>query len=89
MNRTRRGEIAAVVKRLNGLAAELADLRDSVEMIRDEEQEYFENMPEPFQYGERGQAAEAALGGLDEALSALEDFDADAIVTSLETAAEG
>ncbi|KJL49536.1 hypothetical protein RS84_00010 [Microbacterium hydrocarbonoxydans] len=88
MNKTRRNEIAAVVKRLNDLAAEISDLRDTVETIRDEEQEYHDNMPESFQYGERGQASEAAISELEDALSALEDFDADAIVASLETAAE-
>lgn len=88
MNKTRRGEIAAAVQRLTELAAEISDLRDTVETIRDEEQEYFDNMPESIQSGERGQNAEAAISELDDALSALEDFDSDTIVTSLETAAE-
>lgn len=88
MNKTRRGEIAAAVQRLTELAAEISDLRDTVETIRDEEQEYFDNMPESIQSGERGQNAEAAISELDDALSVLEDFDGDAIVTSLETAAE-
>lgn len=88
MNKTRRGEIAAAVQRLTELAAEISDLRDTVETIRDEEQEYLDNMPESIQSGERGQNAEAAISELDDALSALEDFDTDAIVTSLETAGE-
>jgi seryl-tRNA synthetase len=88
VNKTRRGEITAAVQRLTELAAEISDLRDTVENIRDEEQEYYDNMPESIQSGERGQNAEAAISELDDALSALEDFDTDAIVTSLETAAE-
>lgn len=88
MNKSRRAEIAAVIERLRPLLDEIESIRDDVEQIRDDEQEYFDNMPEAFQYADRGQAAEQAIGELDEAFSALSDFDVDAIIGSLETAAE-
>ena len=56
--------------------------------MRDEEQEYYDNMPEGLQAGSRGDRAEDALNALDEAVSALDDFDGDTITGSLDTAAE-
>ena len=55
-------------------------MRDSqVEAIRDEEQEYLDNMPEGMRDGDKGQVASDAVdslssaeAGLDDALSALE-----------------
>lgn len=87
MNKQRRQDIEAIKTQLADLASVVEELVSGVEAIRDEEQEYFDNMPEAFQYAEKGELAQAAVSALEEALSALEDFDVDAITSSLDEAA--
>ena len=38
----------------NELAEKIRALKDEVETLRDEEQDYYDNMPESFQNGEKG-----------------------------------
>lgn len=66
MNRERRKAIDAVFVQLEELKAE-------VERIREEEEEYFENMPESIQYGEKGELAGASIEELDNAYSSIDD----------------
>lgn len=66
MNRERRAKIKAQINRINEIASSLQD-------IMDEEQDYFDNMPENLQGSIRGDAAEEAISTLDDAVSALED----------------
>jgi len=68
MNDQRRKEIDTVLN-------ELADLRSRVEAIQEEEQGAFDNMPEGLQASVRGQASEAAVSALDDALSAFDDIE--------------
>ncbi|MER9706050.1 hypothetical protein NKJ10_17645 [Mesorhizobium sp. M0204] len=65
MNNARRTAIAALADRIGEIKAEL-------ETLRDEENDYFDNMPESFQCGDKGQVAEAAVASMDDALSELE-----------------
>lgn len=68
--------------RLNELNAEfqgkLEGVKSEIEVIRDEEQEYYDNMPESFQNGEKGQASQSAIDALEEVIGNMEDFDLDA-----------
>lgn len=66
MNKKRRTELAAI-------ATKIADAREELEAIRDEEQEAYDNMPESLQTSQRGEAAESAIGEIDSALSSLEE----------------
>jgi flagellar biosynthesis chaperone FliJ len=66
MNKERRKALSSMQAQLEGIKAEIAD-------IRAEEQDYFDNMPESLQGGDKGQQAEAAIGLLDEAISQLEE----------------
>lgn len=49
------------------IAIELDALRERVENIKSEEQDYFDNMPESLQNGEKGETAQAAIDALDTA----------------------
>lgn len=51
----------------------LTAARDIVSELADEVRESYDNMPENFQGGEKGEALSAAADTLDEALSAIED----------------
>lgn len=88
MNKDRRKHIAEIVANLETVKETLSGLASDIETIREEEQEYFDNMPESFQMGEKGQAAEAAIDALDSAHSDLEDIDFEDITQYLETAQE-
>lgn len=75
MNKQRRKAIEHFRKRLDGLKLAPEELRSDIEALRDEEQEYYDNMPQSFQDGEKGQGAEAAVSSFDEALSAMDEIE--------------
>ncbi|MFK0338738.1 hypothetical protein ACIQT7_15835 [Agrobacterium deltaense] len=64
MNKERRKEIARA-------AAMIEEAKGILETCRDEEQEYYDNMPESFQDGDKGNAAQEAIDALEEAVSSL------------------
>ena len=68
MNKQRRKDLDDALKLIS-------DARNIVENARDEEQEYFDNMPESFQFGDKGQDAEAAASNLDEAVNAFDEIE--------------
>jgi hypothetical protein len=65
MNKERKKQLAAIADRIDTLIIDL-------EMLRDEEQAYFDNMPESFKGGEKGEAAEEAEAAMSDALNELE-----------------
>jgi len=44
-----------------------------IEGIKDEEEESFENLPEAFQEGDRGEAMQEAIDQMDSAISGIEE----------------
>lgn len=86
MNKDRRKQIAEVTARIPELESLRDELKDALESIRDDEQEYFDNMPESFQYADKGTSAQEAIDALDAAIDALDGLDTDDITTALETA---
>ena len=65
MNDTRRKELAAI-------SALISEAWSRLEGVRDEEQDAFDNMPESFQNGERGEAMTEAIDKLSEHCDALQ-----------------
>lgn len=66
MNKARRKEIDSVIEVLE-------KAKEQLEVIRDDEQDYFDNMPESFQYAEKGEAAEEAISNLDYAIDQIDE----------------
>jgi len=66
MNKTRR-------KALEELLDKIAEIRNLVEAIKDEEEEYRDNIPENLQGSKRYETAEAACDVLCEAVDLLEE----------------
>lgn len=66
MNKERRKHLAV-------LSQQLAELKDDVQAVLDEEEEAFNNLPEGLQNGERGDTMQTAIAALDAAVSALEE----------------
>jgi len=65
MNNTRRKAIMKIAERLE-------ELKTDFELLRDEEQEAFDNMPESIQESERGEHIENIIYNMDEVLENLE-----------------
>lgn len=76
MNKQRRKELDIIARELN-------DIKERLEALRDEEQDYYDNMPENLQGSERGEKAEVAIESLEEAASSIEDA-----ISSIEEATE-
>jgi uncharacterized coiled-coil DUF342 family protein len=66
MNKDRRARIQALINKLE-------DIKVDIDFIKDEEQEYYDNMPENFQIGEKGDKASEAIDNLDYAYSSIEE----------------
>lgn len=66
MNKARR-------KKIQELKDKLLDLLTEIEEIKDEEQEAFDNLPEPLQDGDKGTKMSEAIDNLDSAYSSLEE----------------
>ena len=67
MNNTRR-------KPLRDLIEKTESIKSEIEEIRTEEEEYYNNMPEAFQDGDKGDRAQTVIEYLDEAMTAAGDF---------------
>jgi predicted RNase H-like nuclease (RuvC/YqgF family) len=66
MNNTQRKEIEKVT-------ALLEQLQETIERLKDEEEHYYDNMPESFQSGDKGTKAEEAIDNLGAAYNLIED----------------
>ena len=66
MNKARRNTIEIVAVSIENAISEL-------EMCRDEEQNYYDNMPDSLMYSSKGEAADDCISNLDYAISSLED----------------
>lgn len=76
MNNARRKEISDAISELEGL-------KEKIENIRDAEQEYYDNMPEGLQQGDKGTAADNAISELSSAVDAIDE-----IISNLDNAKE-
>ena len=66
MNNNRRARIQALIDKLE-------DIKEDIDSIKDEEQGYYDNMPESIQAGERGDKAQEAIDNLESTLDYLND----------------
>lgn len=66
MNKARREAISKLIDMID-------EIRSDVAGLRDEEQDYFDNMPESLQGGDKGQAAEEAISALEDAYNSLDE----------------
>ena len=73
MNRERRKEIAELITSVDGLAEELESVISTLQATRDDENSYYEEIPENLKESERAQASSEAIDCLEEAIDALED----------------
>ena len=84
MNKERRNKIDKAIEEVNRLQDALEGLQQIVEEIRDEEQEYLENIPENLQGSERYETAESAVESLENAVGWFDNLDIDELISALE-----
>lgn len=80
MNKARRKELGEVINGLNTIEDrdDLYAWINTLENLKDEEQDYYDNIPENLQYSQRAEDSESAIDNLDEALDLLhEAYDAE------------
>lgn len=86
MNAERRKQIAAIIEAVSGLADQVASIQRDLDSVLADEQDYYDNMPESFQNGEKGERAQEALDALQTAYDDLDNLDLNVIQEQLETA---
>lgn len=62
---------------LEKIQTELETLAESLGTLLEEENEYYDNMPENFQGGEKGEKAQAAIEAMDSALNSINEATGD------------
>lgn len=90
MNRERRKSIRQIVVEIEELQSNMEALLEEIEIVKDEESEYLENIPENLQSSERYEIAEMAVENLESAYDAFEEIkdNLDDVISSLEEATE-
>ena len=90
MNKARRKELMNLRARIEELQSEISYIQETLCGLRDEEQEYVDNMPENLQGSERMEKAEEAVSNLEEAYTTLESMydEAGEVADSIDAACE-
>jgi len=88
MNNQRRKQIESIKGRISALLSEAENIKTDVEAIRDDEQEYRDNMPESLADGEKGEKADTAIAALEQVIEDLESLIESDFDGQLDTAAE-
>lgn len=86
MNAARRKEIDRILALIETVSETVMTIKSDIETVRDEEQEYFDNMPDSLQSGDKGTTAEEAINNLEEAMNMLDMVDMEELHTFLENA---
>ena len=75
MNKARRKELSNIIRGLNTVQDkdDLYSWINTLDNIRDDEQDYYDNIPENLQYSQRAEDSEQAIEYLDEALDFLNE----------------
>ena len=71
MNKNRRNELMGWVRKAEEWAAHGEELKDELENICSEEEDYFANMPENLQGSMRGMDSEEAIDKMNEAIESM------------------
>ena len=73
MNRNRRKQLMDWVKKAEAWASNGETLKEELESICSDEQDYFDNMPENLQGSMRGMDAENAIDAMNEAIESMDN----------------
>lgn len=88
MNAARRKQIDKAANLLRDCVDKIAEAKDIITDVANEEREYVDNMSDNLRGGEKGERAERAAEALEEVQNSLDEFNPDDLVGSLEAAKE-
>lgn len=83
MNKIRRKELAAIIKKLEALDALREEIREQLAAVRDEEQEALENMPESLQESEKGEQMQEYIDTMENVTGELDLLDIEDLADQL------
>lgn len=83
MNKIRRKELAAIIKKLEELDALREEIREQLAAVRDEEQEALENMPESLQESEKGEQMQEYIDTMENVTGELDLLDIEDLADQL------
>lgn len=86
MNNDRRKAIQEAITAIEKARDILNDATMVVEQAADDEREYYDNMPESLQGGDKGTTADEAATALEDARDELQQIELDDIISKLEEA---
>ena len=88
MNNKRRKNIAEIISQLNSLSEKVENILSDIEIVKDEEEECLENIPENLQESERYNQVEEAADNLNTAYDMCQDVfgNIEEIISTLEEA---
>lgn len=73
MNKEQRKVLDKLKEELGVIIGKLDDIKSEIDAVKDEEQEKYDNMPESFQSGEKGEKVESGITYLDEVSGNLDE----------------
>ena len=88
MNKERRKELESIKTELESTGSQIDTIKERLQAVIDAETESFDNLPDSFRDGERGEKAQAAIDSLQSAFDEIESFDVANINTTLDEAAQ-
>lgn len=75
MNKERRKKLEDLKQQLADLQGKVNDIGSEIESLKDEEQDYHDNMPGAMQCGEKGDNSQTAIDALDSAKSEVDEVE--------------
>lgn len=90
MNNGRRKALSKLHAMIEEIKGKLEDANSEIETLKDEEQDYYDNMPESLQGGEKGEKAQSAIDALEEVNNSLDDIvgNLDDVLSKIDEAGE-
>lgn len=86
MNATRRKALGQAIDLIEKFKSDFEELKSIVEAAASEEREYYDNMPENMQNGDKGQQADTAAEALEDVQSTLDGIDFDDLSSKIDDA---
>jgi hypothetical protein len=86
MNASRRKSLDTAMDLINKIKSDFEEAKGILETASEEEREYYDNMPEGLQSGDKGSDADQAASGLEEAFQSLDELDLDDILSKIDEA---
>jgi hypothetical protein len=86
MNAARRKSLSSAIDLIEKFKSDFEEVKSIIADEASAEREYYDNMPENMQSGDKGEAASAAADALDDAAGTLGNCDIDEVLSKIDEA---